>query len=144
MALVNPKDKLYCVTVEAKEKKKSEEGKEEKKEEKAEEEVEGGDELDQKVLAQLDMSATALRDYYSSELQSYGPADCEFVSLPCLGEPGRSTVAECLVQFSDSVQADFFAISPRAQPILTSVTEYIIATVKANITVCLGTSWLAT
>jgi hypothetical protein len=108
-----------------------------------EEEEEEDCELDEKVRRALArekerereerMTPEDIRDYYSSELHSYGPADCEFVTLQC---PEQQTVAECLVQFSDSEGADFFAISPRARPIFTSVTEYIITAVKANIILC--------
>lgn len=114
MALVNSKDKLYCVTVKA-------------NEQKEEQNKVEGDEHN------LNMSAADICDYYTSELQSYGPADCEFVSLSC---PTNQTVAECLVQYSDGVHADFFAISPRARPIFTSVTEHIITAVKANVILC--------
>lgn len=129
MALVNPKDKLHCVTVE-----KNSAGSAEQKEAKSDDErggdkdEEGDKHRDDKIMFPADV-----QHYYTTEMNSYGPANSEFISLTCAS---NETIAECLVKYSDTMQADFFAISPRARPIFTSVTEYIITTVDANIILC--------
>jgi hypothetical protein len=144
MALVNPKDKLHCVTVMKNSTSTSSPAVQQGEgEDKQDDEEEGGEdkELDKasrrnlSKLQSTDMSMLPadIQYYYSTELNSYGPANSEFISLTCAH---NETIAECLVGYSDSVQADFFAISPRARPIFTSVTEYIITTVKANIILC--------
>jgi len=126
LALVNPRDTLHCVTV-----KTGSEGCKPATEHKADNSMD--DKVFQELTHKMKSSPEAIADYYTAEMQSYGPANSEFVTLTC---SAKQTVAECLVEYSDSVRADFFAVSPRARPMLTSVTEYIIVSAKANIILC--------
>lgn len=135
LTLIHPRDTLHCVTV-VKSPTRVE------REEDDDEEAEEKDELYLKAIEALanegksediDMSTDSIRSYYTAELESYGPANSEFVSLKC--KDGQS-VAECLVEYSNSVKADFFAISPRAHLVFTSVTEYVMGHANANIILC--------
>lgn len=126
LALVNPRDTLRCVTV-----KRDAEASKPATEHKLNGSMD--DKVFQELTHQIKSSPEAIAEYYTAEMQSYGPADSEFVTLTC---SAKQTVAECLVEYSDSVRADFFAVSPRARPMLTSVTEYIIVAAKANIILC--------
>lgn len=109
MALVKPKDRVQCVTITK------------------------NHPLTSPFGDKMEGHGEDINDFYTSELSCYGPANSDFVSLPC---PDGLTVAECLVDYSDSVEADFFAISPRADLVLTSVTEYVITKAKASIILC--------
>ena len=141
MALMNPRDTLHCITVT-----KQTSSTESKGDSKGgDEEDEEGNDLHAKAMeilsSQIDaakehglsMSVDGIRNYYTTELENYGPAVSEFIHLTC--SDGQS-VAERLVEYSDSVKADFFAISPRSHMVFTSVTEYVITNANANIILC--------
>ena len=125
LALVNPRDTLHCVTV------KTDSGVSKPATEHKDSSMD--DKVFQELTRKMESSPEAIADYYSAEMDSCGPANSEFVTLTC---SEKQTVAERLVEYSDSVGADFFAVSPRARPTLTSVTEYIIVSAKANIILC--------
>lgn len=118
MALMNPRDRVECINVL-----------------KCRSSRSNMDEKNQEVeeIKSRHMSISELQEYYTTELNTYGPAKSEFKTLTC---PDDKSIAECLVEYSNSMNADFFCIAPRTRAIFTSITEFVILKVEANIILC--------
>jgi hypothetical protein len=76
-----------------------------------------------------------VRKYYQSELAKRGPHLALFeVNEVFLGE--GDSIAGALVDYVNAENPDFFALAPRAQANMTSITEYVIANVQTSIVLC--------
>jgi nucleotide-binding universal stress UspA family protein len=71
-----------------------------------------------------------IEEFYEKELEIIGPVYSKFDTIIC--QQG-STIAECLVEFSNEVGADFFVLSPRTRPFISPITEYVISNANASI-----------
>ena len=71
-----------------------------------------------------------IEEFYEKELELIGPSHSKFDTIIC--QQG-SNIAECLVEYSNEVGADFFVVSPRTRPFLSPKTEYIISNANASI-----------
>lgn len=71
-----------------------------------------------------------IEEFYEQELEIIGPIHSKFDTIIC--QPGTN-IAECLVEFSNEVGADFFVLSPRTRPFISPITEYVIANANASI-----------
>lgn len=75
-----------------------------------------------------------MQEYYSEELENYGPADSKFMFL----ERDRSIpVTHAITEFcNDMADLDLFAIAPRAKQDRSSVTDYIVNYVQCSVLLC--------
>lgn len=74
-----------------------------------------------------------MREYYSRELDTYGPADTEIRILP---KPRGLAITKAIADYVNEVGCDFFAIAPRAKISISSITTYIVNHVDANVILC--------
>lgn len=77
----------------------------------------------------------SVRGYYEDTLAKRGPRHSLFEVNEVFLNEGES-VAEALVEYVNGENPDFFALAPRAQCSMTSITEYLIANVKSSIVLC--------
>ena len=74
-----------------------------------------------------------LKDYYSRELDAYGPADSAVHLFP---KPRGTAITTAIADYVNEEGCDFFAIAPRAKVMISSITTYIVNHVDANVILC--------
>jgi hypothetical protein len=74
-----------------------------------------------------------IEEFYNHEIESFGPYDSTFTTVTC---PVGSSIASCLVEFSNSVGGDFFILSPRTRRYMSATVEHVIAHCQASIILC--------
>jgi hypothetical protein len=74
-----------------------------------------------------------IEEFYNHEIESFGPYDSTFTTVTC---PVGSSIASCLVEFSNNVGGDFFILSPRTRRYMSATVEHVIAHCQASIILC--------
>lgn len=74
-----------------------------------------------------------IEEFYNHEIESFGPYDSTFTTVTC---PVGSSIASCLVEFSNNVGGDFFILSPRTRRYMSATVEYVISNCQASIILC--------
>jgi nucleotide-binding universal stress UspA family protein len=74
-----------------------------------------------------------IQEFFQSELDVIGPVDSNFATIVC---PQGSNIAKCLVEFSNTIDADFIVLSPRTRCYMSSTVEYIVSNVNASVILC--------
>jgi hypothetical protein len=102
--------------------------------EEGEEKSSGGSE------AEMDPKAVDLQQKYERILLNRGPKQTEVVLLPAplatSATSSPSSLKEFICEYVNSENPDFFAIAPRSQQTMTSLTEYLIAHIQTSIVLC--------
>lgn len=115
-------------------------------EEAADEDGDGGDreevkleETDQESKSdQIDSKSLNLQQKYERILLNRGPKQTEVVLLPITAQDDgpQASLKEFICDFVNSENPDFFAIAPRSQQTMTSLTEYLIGHIQTSIVLC--------
>lgn len=97
---------------------------------------EDGDEAERMAVlkSKRDAEVEKMKDYYEQLLYMSGPDNSEFVSLET--DTHVLSVADKIIDFVNSSNADFFAIAPRSSQELGSITERAIRRVQSSIILC--------
>lgn len=98
--------------------------------------------VDTKIMGKTDadpalpsVTVDTVRSYYHEELEKHGPNRAHFVVNEVFLGDGED-IAESLVAYVNAESPDFFAIAPRAQTNMSSITEYALTNVHSSIILC--------
>jgi hypothetical protein len=106
--------------------------------------VEGKEEGETEIESngsEMDPKSLKLQQKYERILLNRGPKQTEVVLLPVpmastQEDRPQGSLKEFICQVVNSENPDFFAIAPRSQQTMTSLTEYLIANIQTSIVLC--------
>lgn len=80
-----------------------------------------------------EQSVAKMRQYYTKELDMYGPIHSRFVVLT---RPSDKELGPTIVDFANLSGCDFIAIAPRARGRMSSVSSFVANEVECNLILC--------